>query len=108
MAELANGEPVAHGDRRWPDERDKPRIKHVALDLIAADGVRAVEHHERQLVLRRGVHDFEQRRNVGIRAGADVLDVIHQRVNAREHRVGRARGLAVEAVDRQPCSLVHG
>src|SRR5439155_12668216 len=37
VAELANGEPVAHGDRRWPDERDKPRIKHVALDLIAAD-----------------------------------------------------------------------
>jgi hypothetical protein len=103
--DLAGGHAVAVGDRDPADERAVAGEDGAALDVDAADGVRAIEDDDLDAGLGARLHHVEERPDVGVVARADVLDVVDHGVDAGEHlgaRVQRRLAGAVERVHRQP------
>ena len=82
-------------------ERLQIGIHQRPLDHPAVDGIRPVEHQDRDPLLRGLLHDVDERRQVGVVAGADVLDVEDQERDVLEHRRGRPAGCPVKAPDRK-------
>ncbi len=91
---------MAHRDRVEPHERGVLRLEHVALDQLAADRVRTIEHDEGYIFLSRRLHRQRHRRDVGVVTGADVLDVEQQDLDAGEHLGRGLQRVAVQRVDR--------
>jgi hypothetical protein len=54
--QLAERHAVSHGNRVHADERREVGIQDVPFDVHARNGVRAVEHHEGDPLLRRRLH----------------------------------------------------
>ena len=100
--ELARRHPVAHDERVQADEGAVLGVEDVALDRVAADRVRPVEHDDPLLLARAGLHHVQHRVDERVVARAHVLHVEHHRVDPGQHLRGGHAGLAVEAVDREP------
>ena len=89
-------------------EADEGAVRGVegrALDALPADGVRAVEHHDRLPELGRRLHHVARGVDVGVDAGADVLQVDDDGVHVGQHLRPRLPGLAVQAVERHALPL---
>ena len=104
--DLAGREAVDVGDRVLADEGVEARLDEGAFDLPAAERVRAVEDHHLDAELGAGAHHQAEGADEGVGAGADVLDVVDDDVEAAEHLRGRLAGRAVDGVDRQAGRLV--
>ena len=87
-------------------EPDAALVERGAFDLPAANRVRAVEHDDANLPLRRLLHHVRHRRAVGVEADAHVLQIDHERVDALQHLVGGTPRRAVERMDDQARLLV--
>ena len=76
----------------------------VVLDQVpflgAADRVRPVQHHQAFAVFGGRLEGVGHRPDVGVVAGADVLEVEDQGVEILQHRLRGPAGGAVEAADR--------
>ena len=81
-------------------ERLQIGIHHGALDHAAGDGIGTVEDDHGDVAAARLLQDVEQRRQVGVVAHADVLDVEDEHADAVEHVARRPSRRAVEAPDR--------
>ena len=89
-------------------ERREGGVRHVALDERAAERVGPVEHDDPNAVPRARAHGERHRPHEGVVAGADVLQIHHDRVDSPEHRGGRLAARAVEAPNRQARRRVTG
>ncbi len=101
VAELAQGQAVAHGQGPRADEAFPAGAKGQALDG-AAGGIGPVQHPDALAVLGGGLQHIEQGRDEGVDAAAKVLQVHQQHVEGAHHLAARAAHLAIEAVDRDP------
>ena len=72
-------------DRVHPDERLELRIEQRALDDLSADRIGPIEDDEGNLLLRRGLHRQDHRRDVGPGAAADFLEVVDEDVDVLQH-----------------------
>ena len=99
MAHLAQGQAVTHDHRTRADEALPTRTEQCALDR-ASCRIGAVEHPYRSAMLGRGLEHIEQRRNEGVDATADVLQVDQHDIEGAHRLAGRAPHLAVEAEHR--------
>ena len=99
--ELAKRHPVPDRHREVSNKAELSLVQHGAFDLEPVDGIRPIQHDDRNLPLGGLLHGIGHRRHVGVEAGTDVLEVDHERVDAVEHRRRRPAALAVEGVDRQ-------
>ncbi len=81
-----------------PTKEVKDSIEQVSLDVHAVHRVRPVADNDLQAVPCRGPHAVGHRVGVGIDARAHVLQIDHQRVEAKQHVLG---GLADFAVQRE-------
>jgi hypothetical protein len=70
------------------------------LITFTADRNRTIQHPDLDLVLRRGLHDLDQGRKVGIGSNPNVLDVEDDDIQPLENLVRRASIRAKQAVDR--------
>jgi hypothetical protein len=79
------------------DEGEQRRVEQIALQR-AADRVRPVEHDD--LLAEPGgfLEAVAQRRDEGVDAAADVLEVDQERIDVGEHRGGRPARVGVERV----------
>ena len=82
------------------DERLSAVVEHRSRNGYAVDRVGAIEDDEALAVLGRGQHRIPHRRDVGVKARSDVLDVEDERVEPLEHRGGWPAMFAVQADDR--------
>ena len=98
--QLAQRHAVADGNGELAHERSQRRIEHRPFHPHAAQRIGTVGHHDGNAGAFRRAHHPGQRVRIGVEAGAHVLDVEHQHVDAIEHR---RRGFAVFAVQ-----AVHG
>jgi hypothetical protein len=98
-AELAERQAVAHRHRPGADEALPARAQRQPFDR-AARGIGPVEHPDALAVLGRGFEHVEQRRDEGVDAAAEVLQVDQDRVERAHRLAGRAAHLAVEAEHR--------
>ena len=78
--ELGNRHPVAHRDRKLADERLEAFHEHRTVDLLAADGIRAIGDDDRHAVLPAGAQAVRHRVHEGVDARADVLQIDHEHV----------------------------
>src|ERR1700674_1896558 len=99
LGELANREPVSHGQRKIADETCFVGIKHRAFDDLSAQRIRTVQNKEGDVAFGGFFHAVSHRRRVGVEADAGVLNVEDERVDAFEHLLRRAERLAIEAMD---------
>ncbi len=98
--EFAGGHAVAEGEGVGADEGFAAFGEDGAFDADAVDGVGAVEDEERHFAFGGFLHDVAHGADVGIEAGADVLDVEDDDVDGVEHGGGGAAiGVLVEAPD---------
>ncbi len=96
---------MAHRHRARADEALPAVLEQEPLDR-PADRVRAIEHPHRLAVLRRGLEHVAQRRDEGVDARAEVLQVDEQNVERLHHRGRRPAHFAVQAEDRDPVGRV--
>ena len=102
---------MTHGKGKAADERAQRRIDDRAFDGQAADRIGSIEDDDRNAGLACGLHDVREGVDEGVEAGADVLEVIDDRVEAGEvRRLGpqRTLGVAVQADDRQSGGAIDG
>jgi hypothetical protein len=104
--QLADREPVRDGDRSPADEALPALLAQRPVEVEPAARVGPVEHDHGQADLCAARHGLAQRRDVGVAARADVLQVDQQHVEAgQRRRIGPALG-AVERDHRQPGGAV--
>jgi len=82
-------------------EGEESRTGEQALHFNSSQGIGPVQNHKADVVFCRGLHGQSQRADVGIGAGADVLDIIYQHVNPLQHLRRGFTGFPVNAVHRQ-------
>ena len=98
--ELADGQAVAQGYRKLSHERLVAGPQHRAFDGVAADGVGPVADDHRDPAGRAGLQAFGHRVDVGVDAGADVLQVDDEQIDIGKHRRRGRAGLPVQGVHR--------
>ncbi|OPZ76769.1 MAG: hypothetical protein BWY77_01829 [bacterium ADurb.Bin431] len=84
------------------DERAVGEVEERALNDLPANRIGAVEDHKGDALLGRRLEAVKEGADVGIKTGADILDVEDQHLHIREHLRGGLVVFAVEAVDRDP------
>ncbi len=99
---------MPHGQRVIGRERKLVCVGGRALDIVAVNRIRTIEHKDWQLRFARFFHHVTQCRDVGIKAHADVLNVINQGVEVFHLFGFRAARFAVKGKDRQACLFVSG
>src|SRR5437773_1103948 len=98
--QLAERQPVAHGDGIETHERGVSGPDQVPLERLAAERIRPIEDDDLLAGGGAGLERERRRPLEGVDARPDVLELDEQQVDALQHlRRGRA-GLRVEAVDR--------
>ncbi len=101
---------MAHRHRARPDETFPAVLEQQSFDR-PADGIRAVEDPHRLAGARGGLECVTQRRDEGIHAAAEILEIDQQHVEGLEHRRRRATHRAVQAEYRDsvvPVRVVRG
>ena len=96
------------GIGNWPTNDSKPRTERRAFHRHAADRIGPIADDDRHAVAGAGPQAVGHRVDVGVDAGADVLQVDDQHVEPVEHLGGGLAGLAVERVDRHLARGVAG
>ena len=104
--QLARSHAVAQRSAMPTHERLGSGVEERAAHRHAIDRVGAVEHDESHAVLGARFHAVPHRRDIGVEAATDVLDVEHDRVDALQHLLRRLACLAVERPDRQARRVV--
>ena len=104
--ELADRHPVAHRDRKLPDEGREGLAQPRALDRVAADGIRSIADDHPDAVPRRGTHAVRHGVDERVDARADVLQIDDQHVEPAQHVGRRLTGVAVEREDRDLAAAV--
>ena len=95
--ELADGHAVAHRNRVEADERFEAVHQHRPFDFGSADRIGPIADDDLDVVACRRGQAVRHRIDVGIDAGADVLQVDDEHVHVLQHL---GRGLARFAVKR--------
>ena len=72
-------------DGELSDERNPFFLNHWAFDAVAAERVGSVEHEELDFIVTGSFHAAGHGGDVGVGAGADVLHVVDEDVDAFEH-----------------------
>ena len=72
---------------------------HVSLHGNAADGVRPIQHDHPFARARCSTHQLRERRGIGVKARADVLEIDQHHVGAVECSPGSGARSAIETVD---------
>ncbi len=91
---------MPHGHaREVAHERRIGGVHQRAFHAGSRDGVGAVQHVERNSRLGRGFQAVGHGGLVGVEPHADVLDVVHQRVEALQHFRRRPERASIEAVN---------
>jgi len=85
MGQFAHGHAVTNREAMETDKRLLAVVQHRARDVNTVDGVRSVENDKSKVVLGRRLHRIAHRRNVGIKARADVLYIEHKGIDSTEH-----------------------
>src|SRR5690606_18035166 len=98
--QLSYSHAVPYGDAVKADETLFAVIEHRARNVHAINRVRAVENEETNAVVGGCLHRVTHRRDVGIEAGADVLDIEHDCVDTLEHVARRSTHLAIQTEHR--------
>ena len=104
MAELAQGQAVAHRHRARANEAFPAGTQGEALDR-AAGGVGAIQDPDGFAMGGGGFEHVPERGDEGVDAAAEILQVDQQDVEGVHHGVGRAADFAIEAEHRD---LVDG
>ncbi|KPI20195.1 hypothetical protein OK006_1983 [Actinobacteria bacterium OK006] len=101
--EFTAGEAVADGYRRAPDEAGPCRVEQRALADESTEGIRPVGDHEPYARTSRRDHQVEHGPHVGVEPGPDVLQVVHEGVDAAvdQQFVEALATAPVGVVDRQ-------
>jgi len=84
-SELTHGHAVTNREAMEADERLLAVVQHRARDVNAVDRVRAVENNKSDVVVGSRLHRVTHRRNIGIEARTDVLDIKHNGIDSIEH-----------------------
>jgi hypothetical protein len=100
--QLTHGHSMLLRDRRTADPRLQFRAQHRSRNAKAAERVRPIQHHHPPSAGCGSGHHVEQGPHIGVEAGADVLDVEHDRVDP-----GPVEGVR-HRCRRQPVQVVHG
>src|SRR5207249_10073106 len=87
--QLAASHPVSIRNVPLADEGPEPIFDHRSLDPLAAERVRPIEHKELDARLRARLHGKTHGADERVGAYARVLQVIHQRIEAFQHRGAR-------------------
>ena len=95
-----DGEVTAHAVLE--DERCELRIGHVALDALAPERIRTVEHDHADPRARALLHGERQRPDERVVPGSDVLEIDDEPVEPGQHLRRRRALFAVEAPHREP------
>ena len=104
---LSHRHPVAHRDVVVGHEGLQLVIPRRSLNVHPVNRVGPVQHVEFNARFGRGLQGVSHRRDVGIEARADVLDIEHERVEALQlFRRGPLAVAAIEAVDGDSTALV--
>ena len=93
---------MTHRDGEETDERFEAGAERLALDVDAVDRVGTIADDDRNAVPAARLQAVRHRVDVGVDAGADVLQVDDQDIEAAQHGIGRLARLAVQRVDRNP------
>jgi hypothetical protein len=104
--QLADRHAVPHGQLVQADERLVAFLEHRSFDGDAADRIGPIADNHRQASSCRGLQAVGRRVNVGINAGADILQVDDKRIEPCEHLVGGFARFAVQGIDRDPATVV--
>ena len=118
---LKDFQPVALVDVAAPDEAGEALLAHAgAGQHRSAEGIRAVEHRERQAETGRTAHRVVHRPDVGVEPHTDVLHVERERVDPgildhpiqllslREVRIAERQAGALVALDHAALPGLHG
>ena len=81
--------------------------RHRPLDINAVNRVGAVKHHKRNTGQLCRLHGQRKSTDVGIKTGADVLDIEHQHIYTAQHVRERAAAGAVQAENGQSGGTVN-
>jgi hypothetical protein len=103
--ELAQSQPVAHGNGKQTDARGKGGVQHVALNH-AADRIRSVEQHDAKVRFPRRTHDGHRGGEIGVVASARILQIHQHEIYPPQHFVVGGRTGAIKAVDWKPSGRI--
>jgi hypothetical protein len=103
--QFAEGESMAHDERRGADEALPARLQNRSLDGPTG-GIGPVQYPDRLAGPGAGLQQVGQGGDEGVNAGADVLKVHQQDVEGLQHGGGRPAHLAIEAEDRDAVDRV--
>ena len=104
--QLPHGEAVAHRQRARSHEALLPGPQLQAFDR-PTHGIRPVEHPHRLVEPRGFLQHVAERRDEGVDAAAQILQIDEQHVEAVHHRRRRAAHRSVEAEDRNAVHRIH-
>ena len=91
--------PWRSGQRKGAGEGEIVGVEHRPFDVVAGEGVGAVENIEGDFRFRRFLHGVEHGGFVGVEAHAGILNIEDQGVDSRQHFGRGTVGGAVEAPD---------
>ena len=100
--QLADGHAVARRQGIEPHEGGEARIGHVALELLASERVRPVQHVDWQRDARGRAHRQRHGPDEGVVAGAHILEIHHEGVEPLERPRLGVEAPPVQAHDGQP------
>jgi hypothetical protein len=103
--DLPRRQAVADGELEGPDERLEPRAAPGSLDDLAAERIRTIEEPDLAATSGGDLGGPDRRRDVGVIARPDVLQIDQEEVDSGEDLGGRSQGgerVAIERVDRHP------
>ena len=106
MRQFAHAQAVAHRHRAGANKTFPARPQCQPFDRPAG-GVRAVENPHRFAMLRGGFQHITQRRDEGVNAAAEILQIDQQHVETVHHRGSRAAYFAVQAEYRDAVQRVE-
>ena len=98
---------MAHGHRVSPHEAGELRLQDVALHGVPTDGIGSVQDDEGNSRFRRSLLGQRHGPDVGVVAGADVLDVEEEEVHPLQHLRGGLAGTTVQGVHGEARRGVH-
>jgi len=87
---------MAYGQAVETGKRLPAFIKHGSRNSDAIDRVGPVEHNETYVILSCGLHGVAHCRDIGVKAGADILDIKDQCIDTTQHVFSRDAGAAVQ------------
>lgn len=86
VSQFADGHPVTNRQTMKADEGLLAFIQHRAANVYAVDRIRAVENNKSDVAVSGSLHRVAHRRNIGIEARTDVLNIKHNSIDTLEHR----------------------